>query len=156
MGEVGAEQVILFVYKGDRCAQLVKDVYETLKASGRQAKLRVVTAGISDPREYQSFLEFLEGLYGSQYVEEFKKYRVSTLPALIVGGTKLFEGRFPSKEEIHELLGVVERAPAPARAPEPKAGICASCLFYDAKSSRCLLLRTAVTDPGNPPCGRRR
>ncbi|MEM2298265.1 MAG: thioredoxin family protein [Thermofilaceae archaeon] len=156
MGEASVEQVVLFVYKGDRCAQLVKDVYEVLKASGRQAKLRVVTAGIADPREYPSFLEFLEGLYGSQYVEEFKKYRVGSLPALVVGGEKLFEGRFPTKEELQELFGVARRAPPPSLPPEPATGVCAGCLFYDAKASRCLLLRVAVADPGKPPCGKRR
>jgi len=140
--------VVLFVYKGDRCAQLVKDVYEVLRASGRRAKLRVVRAAIADPREFGSFLELLGTLYGRQYLEEFERYQVRALPALVVGGVKVLEGRFPTREELEELLG----AARPGRGAQ---GACQRCVFYDARASRCLLLRAAVGDPSSPPCGRR-
>jgi len=166
---VGAEeQVVLFVYRGDRCAQLVKDVYEVLKSSGRRARIRVVRANIQSPEEFPAFLEYLGELYGRQYVEEYEKYGVRKLPALVVGGVKLFEGAFPSREELAEMLGAAKPAP-PQRgppAPEPKlppaaqgpelkpAGkSCTRCVFFDRSTSRCLLLRVRVEDPGRPPCG---
>lgn len=156
MGGAAVEQVVLFIYRGDRCAQLVRDVHEALRSSGRQAKLRVVTAGISDPREFPSFLTLLGELYGRQYVEEFEKHQIRSLPALVAGSVKLFEGRFPSREELAELLGG-PRAEAPARPLERQvAEACRGCLFYDAQTSRCLLLRALVRDARAPPCGKKR
>jgi len=175
---VGAEeQVVLFVYRGDRCAQLVKDVYEVLRGSGRRARIRVVRANIQSPEEFPAFLEYLGELYGRQYVEEYEKYGVRKLPALVVGGVKLFEGVFPTREELAEMLGAVKPAPPPPlpqrvppqpspelklppapvaqkAEPKPAGKSCASCVFFNGSASRCLLLRVKVEDPERPPCGR--
>jgi len=171
---VGAEEsIVVFVYKGDRCAQLVKDVYEVLRDSGRKARIRVVRANIQSPEEFPAFLEYLGELYGKQYVEEYEKYGVKKLPALVVGGVKLFEGTFPSRMELAEILGAAKPAPplpqavppqlspepkpSPAQKPEPKpAGKgCFSCVFFDRPTSRCVLLRAKVENLEKPPCGRR-
>lgn len=159
--------VILFVYKSDKCAQLVKDLYEVVRASGRRVKIRVVRAKIRSPDEFPAFLTYLEELYGPHYVSEYKRYGIEKLPALVVGGVKLFEGYFPSREELAELLakeGVTppkppepeRRAPPspPRAAPARRAG-CRGCVFYLESSSRCTLLHIRVEDPENPPCGRR-
>jgi len=173
---VAEESIVVFVYKGDRCAQLVKDVYEVLRGSGRKARIRVVRANIQSPEEFPAFLEYLGELYGKQYVEEYEKYGVKKLPALVVGGVKLFEGAFPSREELAEILGATKPAPPqqpllqpapPQPSPEPKpsparklelkpAGKgCFSCVFFDRSTSRCVLLRAKVENPEKPPCGRR-
>ncbi len=155
------EAVTLFVYQSDRCAQLVKDLYEVLRSSGRAAKIRVIRAKISNPAEFPAFLDYLEELYGPQYVSEYRKYGVGKLPALIVGGTKVFEGYFPSKEELTELLGVspkpVQPRPVePQRVPPPAPrGGCRGCVFFSEAESKCVLLRIRVEDPGTPPCKRR-
>jgi hypothetical protein len=168
VGLAGAEeQVVLFVYRGERCAQLVKDVYEVLRSSGRRARIRVVRANIQSPEEFPAFLEYLGELYGRQYVEEYEKYRVRKLPALVVGGVKLFEGVFPTREELAEMLGAAKPAPAAAPSqpapeakpaqraePRPAGRSCTGCVFFDRSASRCLLLRVRVEDPARPPCGR--
>jgi len=147
------EQVVLFVYKDDRCGQLVKDVYEVLRSLGRPVRLKVVTAKVTDPRELPAFLSHLRDIYGDEYAEIYVRHQVRTLPTLVVGGVKVFEGRFPTRDELAELLGAPARAPAQAKRA---AGPCLTCVFYDEQSSRCLLLREPVRDPASPPCGRRR
>lgn len=155
------EAVTLFVYQSDKCAQLVKDLYEVLRSSGKAAKIRVIRAKISNPAEFPAFLDYLEELYGPQYVSEYRKYGVGKLPALVVGGAKVFEGYFPSKEELAELLGAppkpAQPKPAePQRVPPPAPrGSCRGCVFFNEAESKCVLLRTRVEDPGAPPCKRR-
>lgn len=155
------ETVTLFVYQSDKCAQLVKDLYEVLRSSGKAARIRVIRAKISNPAEFPAFLDYLEELYGSQYVSEYRKYSVEKLPALIIGDTKIFEGYFPSKGELAELIGAPPK-PAqpkpvePQRAPPPALrGGCRGCVFFDEAGFKCVLLRTKVEDPGAPPCKRR-
>lgn len=155
------EAVTLFVYQGDKCAQLVKDLYEVLRSSGKAAKIRVIRAKISNPAEFPAFLDYLEELYGPQYVSEYRKYGVGKLPALVVGSAKVFEGYFPSKEELAELLGAPPKPAQPKPAepqrvppPAPRGG-CRGCVFFDEAGSKCVLLRTRVEDPQAPPCKRR-
>lgn len=162
------ETIVVFVYKGDRCAQLVKDVYEVLKSTGRKAKIRVVRANIKSPEDFPRFLEYLGELYGRQYVEEYAKYGVKKLPALVVGGVKLFEGAFPTREELAEMLGAAKPAPLqPPPAPQPSlvqvaqrqepkvSKGCSTCIFFDRSTSRCVFLRVKVENPEKPPCGKR-
>ena len=158
------EQVVtLFVYKSDRCAKLVKDLYEAIRLSKKRVRIRVVRANIRNPDEFPAFLEYLGELYGSQYVSEYKRYGVEKLPALVVGSAKVFEGYFPSKEELVELLTpsskpTAEEIEPEARKEEVKVGRsrgCEGCIFYEKASSRCVLLRLSVRDPESPPCGRR-
>lgn len=157
----------LFVYKSEKCAQLVKDLYEVVKSSGRRLKIRVVRAKIRSPDEFPAFLTYLEEIYGPHYVSEYKKYGIEKLPALVVGGVKLFEGYFPSREELAELLAREGLArPQPREEPRPappspmpaarvrRAG-CRGCIFYLETSSRCTLLHVRVESPENPPCGGR-
>jgi hypothetical protein len=57
----------------------------------------------------------------------------------------------------------VEELSVEAKLETPKAPLipsvsgknCNSCIFYDQSSKRCLLYRTAITDPSNPLCARR-
>lgn len=167
MESEASETVVLYVFKGEQCARLVKDVYDVLQGSGRRTRLKVVTASIQNPDEFTSFLEYLGELYGKQYVAEYEKHNIRRLPALVAGGTKLFEGVFPSKEELAQMLGVVKSTTLTTGQPPlvfsglPKAetpsssGGCRGCIFFEGSSNRCVLLRTKVESPSKPPCGRR-
>ncbi|MCS7104662.1 MAG: hypothetical protein NZ954_03760 [Thermofilaceae archaeon] len=161
------ETVVLFVYKGEQCARLVKDVYDVLQGSGRRARLKVITASIQNPNEFTSFLEYLGELYGKQYVAEYEKHNIRRLPALVAGGTKLFEGVFPSKEQLAQLFGTVKPITLTTGQPPPTSsgslksempsagGGCRGCIFFESSSNRCVLLRAKVESPSKPPCGRR-
>lgn len=151
-------RVTLFVYKGDRCAQLVKELYEILRSSPSKPRMRVVRARITSPEEFSAFLTYMEELYGSEYVDEYKRYGIKRLPALVVGESKVFEGYFPSREDLVELLVEAGILPEKREArPLIKREVtttksCRNCVFYDASRSRCFLMHANVQDPDNPPC----
>lgn len=159
-------KVTLFVYKGDRCAQLVKELYEILKSSSGKSRMRVVRARITSPEQFSAFLTYMEELYGSEYVDEYKRYGIRRLPALVVGESKVFEGYFPSRDELVELLAEAGILPRKHEARPVHEGVareavaaksvksCRNCVFYDASRSRCFLLHLNVQDPNNPPCTR--
>lgn len=82
----------------------------------------------------------------------------------------------PKKSEIHESIQIktekrtplyetrkveqVKEAAHPvikqSKPPEDLRGTCFDCIFYDESRGRCLRMSMQVSDPYNPPCGRRR
>lgn len=161
------EPVVVFVYRDERCAKLVKDLYEVLRSLGREARIRVVRARVERPDEFPAFIEYLATLYGKQYTAEYERYGIRKLPAVVVEGVKLVEGAFLTREQLVELLSAKLAQPAatarpPQPAPEaPKREVveqrmgCRSCAFFNPQTSRCTLLRREVGDPSRPPCGRK-
>jgi hypothetical protein len=83
-------------------------------------KLWVKLVKISDPRDFPSFLQQLEELYGGVYTLEFKKHGISSLPAVVIDGEKRSEGRYLSRDEVREILGLpvaLREGPKPPAAP---------------------------------------
>ncbi|MGB9786541.1 MAG: hypothetical protein ACPLRJ_04615 [Infirmifilum uzonense] len=59
---------------------------------------------LKDPSKYQEWLENLDELFGGIYTAEFKKYGISAIPAVVVDGEKVVEGRYLGREEIKLLI----------------------------------------------------
>ncbi len=70
----------------------------------RRPRLKVKTLKISDPSEFESFLSQLEELFGGIYTMEFRKYDIKAIPAIIVDGQKVIEGKYPTPEEIRSIV----------------------------------------------------
>jgi len=150
------EPVVVFVYSSRQCARLIRDLHELLQASGERPRMKVVRAKVADPEELPAFLSYMEEVYGAEYTEEYKRYGVRRLPALVVRGVKIVEGRFPSRDELAEMLAKAgfSLPPQPAGAPgavEARRG-CEGCVFYDAGRGRCTILHVRVQQPSSPPC----
>uniref|UniRef100_A0A7C3WPQ2 Thioredoxin family protein n=1 Tax=Thermofilum pendens TaxID=2269 RepID=A0A7C3WPQ2_THEPE len=79
-------------------------------------KVHVKFLRLRDPSRFEAFLQELEELFGGIYVQEFKKYDIRAVPAVVVDGEKVAEGRYLSEDEIRSLLGT---APPPAPRPPP-------------------------------------
>jgi hypothetical protein len=79
-------------------------------------KIRVNLLRLRDPSRFDAYLKELEELFGGIYVQEFKKYGIKAVPAVVVDGEKVAEGRYLSEEEIRSLLGI---PPPPAPQPPP-------------------------------------
>ena len=81
-------------------------------------KIHVKVLKLRDPSRFDAYLKELEELFGGIYVQEFKKYGIKAVPAVVVDGEKVAEGRYLSEEEVRSLLGIPS-LPAPQPPPMP-------------------------------------
>lgn len=89
-------------------------------------KVHVKVLKLRDPSRFDAYLKELEELFGGIYVQEFKKYGIRAVPAVVVDGEKVAEGRYLSEDEIRSLLGtaplLLQRPPpTPAQPAKPRA-----------------------------------
>ncbi|ABL78151.1 thioredoxin family protein [Thermofilum pendens] len=122
-------EVLLFICRDEASKSLINAFNSELSELPKpeRPKLKVKLFKLKDPSNFKSYLEQLEELYGGVYTREVKEYGIQSLPAVVVDGEKVLEGRYPSREEIRRILGLPprpaprEERPAPIIAPEVKA-----------------------------------
>ena len=112
------KEIMLCLCRDEESRKMLEAFYSEvhLLPKPERPKLRVKLVKISDPRDFPSFLQQLEELYGGVYTLEFKKLNIEKLPAIVVDGEKVSEGKYLSKEEIRDLLGLpvkIEAGPTP-------------------------------------------
>jgi len=73
----------------------------------------------------------------------------------IVGKKELISKEYEKQAEVQESAQVSLTEEPYNFKLEKSTSICGSCIFYQANSNRCMLLHVTVSDPNNPPCGRR-
>ncbi|MEM4455388.1 MAG: thioredoxin family protein, partial [Thermofilaceae archaeon] len=92
--------------------EALRGILAGLPREGRpKVKLRVLK--LREPSQLQTYIEQLGGLFGGVYLRDLRKHGIRALPAIVVDGEKVLEGRYPSEDELRALL-----APAPRQAPE--------------------------------------
>jgi len=99
---------VLYLCRDEQSKEMLQDFQSvlTLLPKPERPKLKVKLVKINDPRDFPSFLQQLEELYGGVYTLEFKKLGIEKLPAIVVDGEKVSEGKYLSMEEIRDLLGL--------------------------------------------------
>ncbi|MCD6563613.1 MAG: hypothetical protein J7K23_06850 [Thermoproteales archaeon] len=111
-----ADQKIIKLYIGrdDKSAELFRNLSNIIRQipPEKRPKLKVRVVKIKNPDEFPEFLEQLEEIFGGLYTLEFRKYQIQKLPAIVVDEEKVFEGSFPTKEELIQILayeGIITR-----------------------------------------------
>ncbi|MHB9301883.1 thioredoxin family protein [Thermofilum pendens] len=101
-------EVLLFVCRDEASRSLINAFNSELSELPKpeRPKLKVNLFKLKDPSNFKSYLDELERLYGDAYTREVKLYGVQALPAVVVDGVKVLEGRHPSREEIRRILGL--------------------------------------------------
>ena len=112
------KEIVLYLCRDEQSKKMLQDFQSELNLLPKpdRPKLKVKLVKINDPRDFPSFLQQLEELYGGVYTLEFKKLNIEKLPAIVVDGEKVSEGKYLSKEEIRDLLGLpvkIEAGPTP-------------------------------------------
>jgi hypothetical protein len=102
------KEIVLYLCRDEQSKKMLQDFQSELNLLPKpdRPKLKVKLVKINDPRDFPSFLQQLEELYGGVYTLEFKKLNIEKLPAIVVDGEKISEGKYLSKEEIRDLLGL--------------------------------------------------
>ena len=112
------KEIVLYLCRDEQSKRMLQDFQSELNLLPKpdRPKLKVKLVKINDPRDFPSFLQQLEELYGGVYTLEFKKLNIEKLPAIVVDGEKVSEGKYLSKDEIRDLLGLpvkIEAGPTP-------------------------------------------
>jgi len=115
------KEIMLCLCRDEESRKMLEAFYSEvhLLPKPERPKLRVKLVKISDPRDFPSFLQQLEELYGGVYTLEFKKLNIEKLPAIVVDGEKVSEGKYLSMEEIREILGLPVKIEAEPTPPVP-------------------------------------
>jgi len=102
------KEIVLYLCRDERSKMMLQDFQSVLNLLPKpeRPKLKVKLVKINDPRDFPSFFQQLEELYGGVYTLEFKKLNIEKLPAIVVDGEKVSEGKYLSMEEIRDLLGI--------------------------------------------------
>jgi hypothetical protein len=103
------KEIVLYLCRDEQSKMMLQDFQSELNLLPKpeRPKLKVKLVKINDPRDFPSFLQQLEELYGDLYALEFKKLGIEKLPAIVVDGKKVSEGKYLSKEEIRVILGLL-------------------------------------------------
>jgi len=112
------KEVRLYLCRDEKSGAMLEAFRRELSRlpKGERPKVHVKVLKLRDPSRFEAYLKELEELFGGIYVQEFRKYGIKAVPAVIVDGEKVAEGRYLSEEEIRSLLGT---APIPAPRPQP-------------------------------------
>jgi len=115
----------LFIAQDDKSAVLLKTLEALLERMppSKRPKVKIHVAKIEDPSKFPEFLTYLEEIYGGIYTLPYRRYKVEKLPALVVDDRKVFEGYFPSEEELISMLEAegIELPLPPTPTPPPSA-----------------------------------
>lgn len=115
----------LFIAQDDKSAVLLKTLEALLERMppSKRPKVKIHVAKIEDPGKFPEFLTYLEEIYGGIYTLPYRRYKIEKLPALVIDDRKVFEGYFPSEEELVSMLEAegIELPPPPTPAPPPPA-----------------------------------
>ena len=163
----------LFICRDEKSKELLDNLRLLIEPVKDSVELKVHLVRIKNPEDFESFLSWMEELFGGISTLVFRKYGIEKLPAIVIGDKKVLEGMYPSLEELEEVLvceGVLKK-PAPAEAvggeeesevegagPEPaqvqlgRRKSCDTCIFYNESRRRCALLGVKIEDVNNPPC----
>lgn len=113
------KEIRLYLGRDEKSGEMLEAFRRELNLLPRESrpKLRAKVLKLRDPSRFEQYVRELEELYGGLYVEEFKKYGIRAVPAVVVDGEKLFEGKYLSRDEIRALLGLQPAQPQPQPAP---------------------------------------
>jgi len=102
------KEIVLYLCRDEQSKKMLQDFQSELNLLPKpdRPRVKVKLVKINDPKEFPSFFQQLEELYGGVYILEFKKLGIEKLPAIVVDGEKVSEGKYLSKDEIREILGL--------------------------------------------------
>ncbi|MEM4790499.1 MAG: ATPase, T2SS/T4P/T4SS family [Thermofilum sp.] len=108
-------KIIVYACRDRGSLEMIEALRRILASLPREerpkVKLRVLK--LREPSQLQTYIEQLGELFGGVYLRDLRKHGIRALPAIVVDGEKVLEGRYPSEDELRALL-----APAPRQAPE--------------------------------------
>lgn len=103
----------------EKLAEMVKSFVS--KVREKKPKVKVIRHNIRDPKNFEYYLRELEELFGGVATAEYRKYGVTSLPAIVYKDHVVLQGEVPSLSELVEALayeglrvrleGIVKRAP---------------------------------------------
>ncbi len=94
----------LFICRDSRSKQLLDDLRELTKPFKDKIDLKVHLIHINKPEDFPNFLETMEELFGGISTLTFRKYGIKSIPAIVIDDRKVLEGRYPSRQELYEIL----------------------------------------------------
>jgi len=112
----------LFICRDNRSKQLLDDLRELTKPLKDKIDLKVHLIHINKPEDFPSFLETMEELFGGISTLTFRKYGIKNVPAIVIDDRKVLEGRYPSRQELYEILvdeGITLEERKPIQPPKP-------------------------------------
>ncbi len=117
------KEVRIYIGRDRGSLELFRTINEILRSlpPGERPRLKVKTFKIKNPAEFKAFIKQLEELFGGMYTVEIRKYGIEAIPAIVVDGEKVLEGKYPTPEELRELIlgvGALLESPA-AEQPAP-------------------------------------
>jgi len=94
----------LFICRDSGSKQLLEDLKSLIEPLKGKVDLKVHLIHINKPEDFPGFLATMEELFGGISTLTFRKYGIRRIPAIVVDERKVLEGRYPSKEELFEIL----------------------------------------------------
>jgi len=94
----------LFICRDQRSKQLLDELNSILKPYRNEVELKVHIVHIKNPEDFENFMLMMEELFGGISTLVFRKYGIRSIPAIVIDDRKVFEGKYPSREELEELL----------------------------------------------------
>lgn len=113
------KEIRLYLCRDEKSGEMLEAFRRELNLLPRESrpKLKAKVLKLRNPSGFEQYVRELEELFGGLYVEEFKKYGIRAVPAVVVDGEKLFEGKYLTRDEIRSLLGLQPAQPQPAQPP---------------------------------------
>jgi len=98
-------RITVYVCRDQAHMELVENVRTAIRGVRGRHTVTVIQIPISHASEFPAYLSRLEEVYGGVSTVEFRLQGVRTLPAVVVDGTAVVQGRIPSPGELREMLG---------------------------------------------------
>lgn len=151
----------LFVGYDERSRRLAEAFKRLFDASGGAFGLEIYYVN-ADGADLEEFADLSYDIFGPLPLAPLRKYSVRALPTIVVGSSKLVEGRLPTPSEMSDIMRrcappeaivraraltpellslAAESQPSAALAPPTQAAIpepCRACYFFDPGSRLCL------------------
>ena len=169
----------IFLYN-DRRSKNLLNVIKYLVKSIPNIKIKAYYIDINDPNDFNRYL-FIKEEYWAGYATLFlRKYDIEGLPAIVIDGEKVLEGRFPNIYELKNILDRIslkkfmESEPSivkvkpytpeidkrrnnilrmeEERVAENNDFTCFKCMFFLKHEKKCLKYGTFVRNPNKPLC----
>lgn len=86
----------------EKLIDMVRDVIERVK--GKKPKLSVVRLKLESADDFPLYLRQLEEMFGGIATADFRKYKIESLPAVVLNDQLALQGKVPTMEELEEAL----------------------------------------------------
>ncbi len=100
------KEIKVFLPRDPKAQEMLDAFKAELNAipKGERPKLVVRLLSLKDPSKFEEWLQSLEEVFGGIYVAEFKRYGIKAVPAVVVDGEKVVEGRYLNRQEVRLLV----------------------------------------------------